>query len=113
MITITNVEYIKGMQCYGRRAVNAVETPNGDYYTFEYALGDFRANIIRKYKEIGLGPIMKVRLSRQVDEDGLYRMFISGFAGDTERWVTLDTIKHPPHLATIIGEMFRDLEGIC
>ena len=111
MLTIKNIDKFKMMLCNGKLAHKVEISPNGEWYIFYFRVSDFTPKV---QKSIGLYMNdVYVYLDRMPNEEGVYRIFIMGYALVVEKLVKWDELQRPHLLATIVAKLLDKLQRVC
>lgn len=112
MLTIRNISKFKTMLCNEKFAYKVEISENQRCYVFYFRVIDFNRRIQKVYKAHNCDDV-EVCLVRTPNDEGVYKIFIKGYATRVKKLVDMYDLEKPYLLATIIAGLLEKLQRVC
>jgi len=112
MLTIRNISKFKTMLCNEKYAHKVEISENQRCYVFYFRVSDFSPKVQRIYKQHNFDDV-EVCLVRKPNDEGVYKIFIKGYATRAKKLVDMYDLEKPYLLATIIAGLLEKLQRVC
>ena len=112
MLTIQNISKFKTMLCNEKYAHKVEISENQRCYVFYFRVSDFTPKVQRTYKAHNCDDV-EVCLVRKPNDEGVYRIFVKGYATRVKKLVDMYDLEKPFLLATIIAGLLEKLQKVC